>query len=86
MDNELNQLISDFKEAEMYDNTPKLIEIANKILKLNPDLIKYKEELAQLHFYNQDYDKCIEYYNDFIKDYKETDCVRDLVKCPPFTN
>ena len=31
MDNELNQLISDFKEAEMYDNTPKLIEIANKM-------------------------------------------------------
>ena len=73
MDNELNQLISEFKEAKIYDNTPKSIEIANKILKSNPDLIKYKEELAKLYFFNQEYDKCIELYKEFIKDYKETD-------------
>ena len=63
MSSKLDKLIASYNSVECEFNVDKSIEVCKEILKINPNLIEYQENLACDYYENKEYEKSIELFN-----------------------
>ena len=67
MSSKLDKLIASYNSVECEFNVDKSIEVCKEILKINPNLIEYQENLACDYYENKEYEKSIELFNKCIE-------------------
>ena len=63
MSSKLDKLIASYNSVECEFNVDKSIEVCKEILKINPNLIEFQENLACDYYENKEYEKSIELFN-----------------------
>ena len=63
MSSKLDKLIASYNSVECEFNVDKSIEVCKEILKINPNLIEFQENLACDYYNKKDYEKSIELFN-----------------------
>ena len=63
MSSKLDRLIASYNSMECEFNIDKSIEVCKEILKINPNLIEFQENLACDYYENKEYEKSIELFN-----------------------
>ena len=63
MSSKLDKLIASYNSMECEFNVDKSIEVCKEILKINPNLIEFQENLACDYYENKEYEKSIELFN-----------------------
>ena len=63
MSSKLDRLIASYNSMECEFNVDKSIEVCKEILKINPNLIEFQENLACDYYENKEYEKSIELFN-----------------------
>ena len=63
MSSKLDRLIASYNSVECEFNVDKSIEVCKEILKINPNLIEFQENLACDYYENKEYEKSIELFN-----------------------
>ena len=67
MSSKLDKLIASYNSVECEFNVDKSIEVCKEILKINPNLIEFQENLACDYYENKEYEKSIELFNKCIE-------------------
>ena len=67
MSSKLARLISSYNSVECEFNIDKSIEVCKEILKINPNLIEFQENLACDYYNKKEYEKSIELFNKCIE-------------------
>ena len=67
MSSKLDKLIASYNSVECEFNIDKSIEVCKEILKINPNLIEFQENLACDYYENKEYEKSIELFNKCIE-------------------
>ena len=63
MSSKLDKLIASYNSVECEFNVDKSIEVCKEILKINPNLIEFQENLACDYYNKKEYEKSIELFN-----------------------
>ena len=67
MSSKLDRLIASYNSMECEFNLDKSIEVCKEILKINPNLIEFQENLACDYYNKKEYEKSIELFNKCIE-------------------
>ena len=67
MSSKLDQLIASYHSPDCDFNVDKSIELCKEILKINPNLIEFQENLACEYYRKREYEKSIELFNECIE-------------------
>ena len=67
MSSKLDKLIASYNSMECEFNLDKSIEVCKEILKINPNLIEFQENLACDYYNKKEYEKSIELFNKCIE-------------------
>ena len=67
MSSKLDRLIASYNSMECEFNVDKSIEVCKEILKINPNLIEFQENLACDYYNKKEYEKSIELFNKCIE-------------------
>ena len=67
MSSKLDRLIASYNSVECEFNIDKSIEVCKEILKINPNLIEFQENLACDYYNKKEYEKSIELFNKCIE-------------------
>ncbi len=67
MSSKLDRLIASYQSMECEFNVDKSIEVCKEILKINPNLIEFQENLAFEYYNKKEYEKSIELFNKCIE-------------------
>lgn len=67
MSSKLDKLIASYNSVECEFNIDKSIEVCKEILKINPNLIEFQENLACDYYNKKEYEKSIELFNKCIE-------------------
>ena len=67
MSSKLDKLIASYNSVECEFNVDKSIEVCKEILKINPNLIEFQENLACDYYENKEYEKSIKLFNKCIE-------------------
>lgn len=73
MSSKLDQLIASYHSPDCEFNVDKSIELCKEILKINPDLIEFQENLACDYYTKREYEKSIELFNKCIENGSDND-------------
>ena len=73
MSSKLDQLIASYHSPECEFNVDKSIEVCKEILKINPNLVEFQENLACDYYNKKEYEKSIELFNRCIENGGESD-------------
>lgn len=73
MSSKLDQLIASYHSPDCEFNVDKSIEVCKEILKINPDLIEFQENLACDYYTKREYEKSIELFNKCIENGSDND-------------
>lgn len=75
MVSKLDRLIQDYHSLECEFNIDKSIEVCEEILKIDPTLIEYRENLASSYYNKEEYDKSIQIYNECLEGGEDKDTI-----------
>ena len=67
MVSKLDQLIETYHSLEFESRIDESIEVCKEILKINPNLMEYQENLASSYYTKNEYEKSINQYNEIIE-------------------
>ena len=67
MVSKLDQLIETYHSLEFESRIDESIEVCKEILKINPNLMEYQENLASSYYTRNEYEKSINQYNEIIE-------------------
>ena len=67
MVSKLDQLIETYHSLEFESRIDESIEVCKEILKINPNLMEYRENLASSYYTRNEYEKSINQYNEIIE-------------------
>ena len=67
MSSKLDQLIASYHSPDCDFNVDKSIELCKEILKINPNLIEFQENLACEYYRKREYEKSIKLFNECIE-------------------
>ena len=67
MVSKLDQLIETYHSLEFESKIDESIEVCKEILKINPNLMEYRENLASSYYTRNEYEKSINQYNEIIE-------------------
>ena len=68
MVSKLDRLIEDYYSLEYEFNIDKSIEVCEEILKIDPTLVEYRQNLASFYYNKKQYERSIEIYNECIEE------------------
>ena len=67
MVSKLDQLIETYHSLEFESRIDESIEVCKEILKINPNLMEYRENLASSYYTRNEYEKSINQYKEIIE-------------------
>ena len=73
MSSKLDQLIASYHSPDCEFNVDKSIEVCKEILKINPNLIEFQENLACEYYRKREYEKSIQLFNECIEKGSDND-------------
>ena len=79
MVSKLDRLIEDYHSLECEFNIDRSIEVCEEILKIDPTLIEYRENLASSYYNKKEYDKSIEIYNECLLNGEDNDSIYQMI-------